>query len=328
MRKAKTWVPPSIPLRDDLPAWKIICQDIHDNLIESGLVQTETEGQLDIDAVTVLPPDGEFAGFREYWFVDPLHETTPIRIRLDFGCGVEGLYANQASLMRGRTPRIKCSVDCGGLTAGAEYPQEIDASVSPNVTSQLTSPGVSYYSADTEQGFYCFFYGVGSRNKPFAHSNATGGYYGSSLNIIIQRFTDENNTPIDGGFCTWHTGFDYFHNLVWTSGIVPTAKMFTVTPAGVTMSVQSAISPFFSDGTTFSGASHFYPVFMKTPNGIRQMPNVVTYRTQDVAAGTTFKLRLAGPTEKTFVAIGNETSMGICQLSGQNRSIAFMFEND
>lgn len=324
MRKAKTWIPPTIPLRNDLPAWQILCHDIHDNLIESGLVQTETEGQLDFDAVTELPPDGEFAGFREYWFVDSLHETTPIRIRLDFGCGVEGLYTSTSNYIRGRTPRIKCSVDCGGLTAGTEYPQEIDGT--PNVTSQLTSPGVSYYSADTEQGFYCFFYGVGSRNKPFA--NGTGAYYGSSLNIIIQRFTDENNDPIGGGFCTWHAGLDYIYNMAWTSGILPTAKMFTVTPAGVSSSSQSAISPFFSEGTTFAGASHFYPVFMKTPNGIRQMPNVVTYRTQDVAAGTTFKLQLAGPTEKTFIAIGNETSMGVCQLSGQNRSIAFMFEND
>lgn len=329
MRKAKTWIPPSIPLRDNLDAWKIICNDIHFNLIEAGLMQTDTPDQLDINAVDDLPIDGTFAGFREYAFTDTLQEVTPIIIRLEFGAGVEGLTISSNNTMRTRTLRIKCDVSCGGPAASSAYPQMSKPNNPTNTTfvlTQLTTPGISYYSSDLDQGFFAFFYGVGSRNKP--HAGNSGTYYGSSLVILIQRFIDKDNSPIEGGCISWAS--DLFSNTGasdWAN-LLQVSKMYTITPAGVTESVESALSPFSLEGTVIAGASHFYPVFMRTPTGVFQMPNVVTYRMSDVATGTTFKLKSPGPTEKTFVAIGNETSMSVCPHSRARRGIAIQFEND
>lgn len=46
MAYCKKWIPPTIPLRDNLAAWKTLFTDLHDNMIAAGLVKTDTVGQL------------------------------------------------------------------------------------------------------------------------------------------------------------------------------------------------------------------------------------------------------------------------------------------
>src|SRR5690554_3620893 len=97
MGYCRKWIPPTIPLRDNLNAWKILFQDVHDSLILAGLVQTDTPGQLVIQDVEVLPADGTFAGFIEYAFDDDLQAEAPVVIRLEYGCGAEGLATGSAN---------------------------------------------------------------------------------------------------------------------------------------------------------------------------------------------------------------------------------------
>ena len=153
MGYTKKWAPPTIPLRDNLTAWKTLFNDVHDNLIAAGLVQTSTSGQLDINGVTTLPADGSFAGFIEYAFDDALQSEAPIIIKLEFGCGQEGLYYYEG-YCRSRTPRIGVTILFKGVTSATyKCPQSYSYSSVGTSNSQLTDAGSSYICHG--KGFTC-----------------------------------------------------------------------------------------------------------------------------------------------------------------------------
>lgn len=144
MGYTKKWIPPTIPLRDDLPAWKTLFQDLHDNLLLAGLKQTDTPGQLVIGDVSVLPADGTFAGFIEYAFDDALQATAPIVIKLEYGCGVEGAWSGGNNLFyRSRTPRIRATVSINAHNSTeSESPQSVN--FGSGILTQLIETGTSY----------------------------------------------------------------------------------------------------------------------------------------------------------------------------------------
>ena len=326
MNKIKTWIPPSLPLRNDLAAWKSICQDVHDNLIDAGCVQTSDTGQMDISAVATLPADGSYAGYRIYEINDALSATHPIYIKLRFGCGTEGLYSWASAYVRPRTIRIEETFSTatdgagsltGNVSSASGYPQTLVAG--GNVTSTPTNKGISYYCKNDDTGFLGFFYGIGSRNKPCSQY---GSYYGSTLGILIQR--DGSN-----GFALHTNGLTYnAPNNFWANNNLPPA-LGQYVPFSGSVSTQSTLLALRTNGnasTLVGSDTILQPVFYASAAGLKQWPSLVTYRHSDIAAGTEFTLEAVTGSPKKFIALGNETSLSVDPIVGQSAAFAMLFD--
>lgn len=323
MGYTKKWTPPTIPLRNDLPAWKTLFSDLHKSLLDAGLVQTATPGQLVINEVTVLPADTAFAGFIEYAFNDAMQATAPVVFKLEFGCGIEGLSGANTTYGRGRTPRIRCTVFYNGIAVDSfQCPQEV-SNTSCSVSSQLTSAGASFITCAPESGFFGFCYGAGSRNKPFAYG--TGEYYGATLSLILQRQLDRLGAPTANGLAIYRPSLTIgTFNSVWTSGLVERSKS-AFTNAGVI--VRDDMAPRIGrEGLSATAES----VLMEPINypGIpaQPFPFLVSYRATDIAAGSEFSFTpVVGPA-RNFVALGNETCFSPDNVDGHRAGVAMLFE--
>lgn len=86
-------------------AFRTWAQAIEAQLLAGGLLQTTDTGQVDLTAVA-KPSASVFAGFRMYRFADALQATSPVFIRVDYGCAT---VAN--------TPALRITV--GTTTDGA-----------------------------------------------------------------------------------------------------------------------------------------------------------------------------------------------------------------
>lgn len=324
MGYVRKWVPPSIPLRNNLPAWKLICQDIHDALLLAGLTQTATAGQLDIAGVADLPADGSYAGFREYAFSDALQATAPVILKLEFGCGTENL-SSYSYYARSRTIRVRGTVTFKGVASWAfVWPQEIN--VTPgNVTTQLTNLGTSYLSYDLAKGFLGFVYGAGSRNKP--HASTEGSYYGATLTIFLQRDTDANGAPNANGLAIYSPSLpNYPASILWTNGVLPAAFCQYLTGSG-------ASAPYTTMATRIGGAEapvipgqvNVQEMFYAAPE-LKPFPWMVTYTHNGLPEGTEFDLEVFPGTTHKFIGLGNETNIGTDAIIGQRGAIAMLFE--
>lgn len=328
MAYCKKWIPPTIPLRDDLPAWKTLFADLHDNMIAAGLVQTDTVGQLDFDDVTVLPADGTFAGFREYAFNDTLQATAPVLIKIEFGCGVEGLYTYTS---RARTPRVRTVISFSGQESIAfQCPQGMDGY--GDITSQLISEGVSYISHQPSKGFFGFVYGAGSRNKPLA--NGYGGYYGATFSCFIQRTTDGHGSPTPDGLMVYAPnlpGQDI--GALWTSGNLSGAYSQYIDGVGaVDASQMTAMRLGGNANSVHDGEILVQQVFCMSKKDRIAFPWVVSYAAEhnahSIPEGAEFMLEVYPGTESRFVAVGNETSISTGYPDYQRAGIAMLFEGD
>lgn len=330
MSYTRKWIPPTIPLRNDLDAWKTLFQDVHDSLILAGLVQTDTPGQLVIQDVESLPADGTFAGFIEYAFDDELQAEAPVVIRLEYGCGTEGLYTSNAwqNYVRSRTPRIRSQVSLSGVTGSSfGHPQTFNYSHSATNTSQLTHFGTSYIHYDKEKGFLGIVYGAGSRNKPWA--NNAGSYYGSSLSLFVQRDLTSSGIPTSEGvavICPDLQG-DGTANL-WTSGILPRSLSQFITADGASQPLANmALRVGGTNFGIFNGKINIQQAYYTHPTeGFKPFPFIVTYVNENVIEGTEFELEVFPGTSTTFVALGNETSLSADSISGQRIAFAMKFE--
>lgn len=344
MGYTKTWIPPTVPFRDDLNAWKITFNDIHDNLIEAGLVQTADSGQLDIDSVEELPPDGEFAGYRVYRFNDNHQATCPIFIRLDFGCGIEGLSSGVGASSRAhrRTRCLRCRVTVSSGSDGSgnlndvtpliqsEYPQGYRNDDSTNVT-QLTTPGFSVVTANQERGFFGFVYGIGSRNNP-PTDQISGSYSGCTLAILIQRDIKDNIVQ--------DTGFSVYMAYSYASGIGglntpasgPDLKMmYWRLDKGASASMQTnsaAARPMGLLASPVSGMMQVHSIgVLNGDHTLGYCPSLFSYRTGDMTTGNTFQVTpfVNGPSS-TFVALGPGTLFRTDDNSLETTSIAMLYE--
>ena len=326
MNKIKTWIPPSLPLMNDLAVWKSICQDVHDNLIDAGCVQTSDTGQLDISAVATLPADGSYAGYRIYEINDALSATHPIYIKLNFGCGSEGLYSDSSWYVRSRTIRIEETFSTatngagsltGNVSSASGYPQTLVSG--GDSTDTPTNKGISYYCKNDDAGFLGFFYGIGSRNKP---NRGVGSYYGATLGILIQR--DGSN-----GFALHTNGLtnESGDNFLATNRLPPALGQYV--PFSGSVSAQSTLLALRANGnasTLVGSDTILQPVFYASAAGLKQWPSLVTYRHSDIAAGTEFTLEAVTGSPKKFIALGNETSLGVDPIVGQSAAFAMLFD--
>ena len=324
MGYVRKWVPPTIPLRDDLPAWKLICQDIHDALLLAGLTQTATAGQLDIAGVATLPADNSYAGFREYAFSDALQATAPVILKLEFGCGTEGL-SSYSYYDRSRTIRVRGTVTFKGVASRAfAWPQELN--VNPgNITSQLTNLGTSYLSYDSAKGFLGFVYGAGSRNKP--HASTESSYYGASLTIFLQRDTDPNGAPNANGLAIYSPSLTANSTLdLWANGVIPAAYCQYLTGSRASASYTTmAIRVGGAEAPVIPGQVNVQEMFYAAPE-LKPFPWMVTYTQNGLPEGTEFDLEVFPGTTHKFIGLGNETNIGTDSIIGQRGAIAMLFE--
>ena len=325
MGYTRKWVPPTIPLRDNLPAWKLICQDIHDALLLAGLTQTATAGQLDIAGVAALPADGSYAGFREYAFSDALQATAPVILKLEFGCGTEGLAAGYYYYNRSRTIRVRGTVTFKGVASQAfVWPQEFN-DISASITTQLTNLGTSYLSYDPAKGFLGFVYGAGSRNKP--QSQTDGGYHGATLTVFLQRDTDPNGAPNANGLAIYSPSLPVRdgENL-WTDGILPAAFCQYLTESGASASYTTMATRIGGvQAPVIPGQLNVQEMFYAAPE-LKPFPWMVTYTQNGLPEGAEFDIEVFPGTTHKFIGLGNETNIGTDQIIGQRGAIAMLFE--
>ncbi|MFG5779865.1 hypothetical protein ACFIQF_22625 [Comamonas sp. J-3] len=323
MGYTKKWTPPTIPLRDNLPAWKALFTDLHQSLLDSGLVQTATAGQLVINNVAALPADTTFAGFIEYAFSDAMQATAPVIIKLEYGCGIEGMSGANTSYGRSRTPRIRCTISYKGSVVDTfQCPQEL-GNTGGGSNAQLISPGASFIVNAPESGFFAICYGAGSRNKPF--SAGSGEYYGATLSLVLQRQLDNLGAPTADGLAIYRPSLTIgTYNSVWTTGLVERSKSVFAN-AGVV--IRDDMAPRIGREGLSATAER---VLMEPINypGIpaQPFPFLVSYRATDIAAGSEFSFTpVVGPA-RNFVALGNETCFSPDNVDGHRAGVAMLFE--
>lgn len=333
MGYTRKWVPPTIPFRDDLAAWKTIFQDVHDNLVMiPQIVQTADTGQLDISAVAALPDDGSYAGYRIYRFADALQATMPIFIKLEFGCGMEGYWAG--SQTRSRTLNIRVSIGKGTNGAGVisslidpityTCPQPMTGQ-NPTVSTQLTAPGESYACFNEAAGFFGFFYGVGSRNVPFSGSG--GQYIGCTLGIMIQRTTDDNGVATGEGASILH------QQNIATNVADPRSEATFVNHLlyirsasnDVMRSRRAAYRNFANLATPIDGVPQLHPVFTCTPR-IRQLTGVLSYRSTDIGRGIEFQAEIIPGQVRNYIALSSDNFLYPDPTTLATSAFAMLFE--
>lgn len=327
MAYAKKWVPPTMPLRDDLPAWKTLFTDLHDNLIAAGLVQTATAGQLDFDDVVALPASGSFAGFREYAFDDALQAEAPVVIELKFGVGDEAMASNSAT-RRGNTPRIQCSIffNGGGAVASFSCPQGYGSNGA--VTTQPTSAGFSVISHAPELGFLGVVYGAGSRNRP---ATTSAQYYiGATFTLFVQRSLSDLGEPTADGLLVYHPDIG---NTSWTgdpwAGVLPRSKSVYSAGFGVAVSSDAMGARICTRGDFASSVDKVMlePIWAPASPPIA-FPFIYSYYYTHISELVEFEFQpIVGPA-RNFIALGRETCMSIDSVDGQRAGIAMLFEND
>lgn len=330
MAYCKKWIPPTIPLRDNLPAWKTLFTDLHDNIIAAGLVQTDTVGQLDFDGVTVLPADNTYAGFREYAFNDALQETAPVLLRLEFGCGIEGLH--NANSCRPRTPRIRAKVLFSGQESSLfTFPQGFGTA--GTVSSQLQSEGVSQISHNPSKGFFGLVYGAGSRNKPFAHTS--GSYYGATFSLFVQRTVDNSGLITDEGIMIYGPrliGQSSTSNSWTSSNLAPGLSQYIGNSGAAGGRTDLAMRLGGNANAVVDGNIAVQQIFCMSDKKPLVFPWIVTYASElnapSIPEGTEFMLEVYPGTESRFIAVGNETSISTGYPSYQRAGIAMLFEGD
>jgi hypothetical protein len=327
MGYTKKWTPPTIPLRDDLAAWKTLFNDVHANLIAAGLVQTATAGQLVIDDVSALPADDTFAGFIEYAFDDALQSEAPVIIKLEYGCGFEGfgIYNGNYS-WRTRTPHIRVTVFFKGQHVGVYRCPQASGLPNGGTTTQLTDTGSSFISHDKAKGWLGLCYGAASRNKPFA--SWTGNYYGATLTLFIQRqLSNENGMPTHNGLAVYYpnitTGATYSE--IWNGGVLSLSGSAYCN--GATSVNRTDMSPRIGRDGFAGGVDSVLlePIYFPT-NPPTPFPYLYSYRNTAILAGTEFEFNSVVGAPLNFIAIGNETSMSIDSVDGQRAGIAMLFE--
>ena len=327
MGYTKKWIPPTIPLRDDLTAWKALFKDVHDNLIAAGLVQTATAGQLDISAVAALPADGSYAGFIEYGFDDSLQATAPVVIKLEYGCDIEGLI-NGGNGHDGRTPRIRVTISFAGGSVVFGCPQTVSGYASSASTSAPTKYGTAYLCHNKDVGFLGYVYGTGTRGTYDTRSYPYGRYLGATLAMFVARSSMADGTPTGNGLMVYYPGLDAGQGdyYLWTNGILNNAYSSYINSTGaVSTSRDLAIRIDRNNNSIVGGEIQTQQVFSRTPQ-LTPWPWIVSYNYADIVEGVEFDLQVFTGPKTHFITVGRETSISVDPLVGQRASIAMLWE--
>lgn len=309
----------------------MICNDIRNNIELAGLVQTDDPGQLNIDSVTTLPADRTFAGYHVFRFNDLLQSSSPIFIKLEYGCDREGL-GSHGSYGRGRTLRIKVQVSTtkdweDSETVEFQCPQTYTYS-SNSISTQLTQEGWSAICYNEDRGFFGIAYGVGSRNKPFAHSY--GNYYGSTLCFFVQRTHNAYGVPDDEGFLVHYPDLGSGMNTsnLWESGNITTSKTCYISSSKGKFDGTSQFSNRLDNDTYpyLKGRPSFMPLFTLADDRFVSMSTIAQGFEYAPGEQVEFTMETIPGRPENFIALGNQTSLAPSPNLRQRSAIAMLFE--
>lgn len=336
---------------NDLARWKALMQEIHDCLIDAGFLQTDDTGQIEsFDSITELPPDNVISGYYRIYEVDDQLADQGFRIvfRLDFGCGFEGI---RSSRVVRRTPRIFVTIGKGSDGAGSIKSHDDTTDISPNVSygcpqsfsntdsnfaTDANSSSSKYVCYNKERGFYGVVFACNGRGEATG-TNWTTSYNGNSLLLMIQRTLDSSGKPSPKGFTV------YSHNLGaavsgsnsaslrWPGAgfvVLDTQKTRTYSLTYDSHSSLMSLNVNLKQGMqvvdSMSGNIQVSPCYIYSKD-LTYNPNLVTYRSFDLAEGTQFKVETAPGVFTNFIALGPGTSM-FPDSDGQSSSYAMLFE--
>ena len=337
MGYTRKWIPPTLPLRDNLAAWKTLFFDLHQNLLDAGLKSTDTAGQLDAGSalspfpgVTTLPADGGFAGFVEYAFDDALQGTAPVVIKIEYGCGIEGLYSGGGGCCRPRTPRVRATVKFAGAT-GLPFGCPQGYSGSGGLTTNGAAIGWSAITYSKDLGFFGVAYGSGSRCRDI--TNVEGLYIGATFSLFVQRAAGSDGAPTIEGVATYFNGLDGYQNMayLWGNGILNPSYSQYISSAGPQPACRNLARRIGdNDNSIIGGEIQTQQVFYSDPK-LKPFPWLVSYATgvaeaPDIPEGNEFSIEVFPGTESNFIALGNKTSMSLDSVLGQRAGLAMLFE--
>lgn len=327
----KIWTPPGPIVRDNLDSWKSLFLDFHQNLLLAGLQQTSTPGQLDIESVAVLPTDGSYAGFIEYAFMDALQSVAPIVLKIEYGCGIEGLDIVNSSMYRSsRQPRIRCTVLFNGVTSDSFACPQSHNSGSPALTNSNTKSGISYVCNSPERGFFGIVYGAGSRGT---WSGGYKPYSAATFSLFVQRSLDSNGSPNGDSVALYYNGFNTSQSsgvavgLWFNSKLLASISEYLPSHAnsisrslarriGAPLDVKSADAELLLE-----------PIYYSSP-GLKQFPYLYSYHYQSLAEGGQFPLEIYPGVELNFIALGRETCMVPDDFDAQNAGLVMLFDEN
>lgn len=258
-------------------------EELHDELVAAGLVQTADTGQIDWGTVTRASINSD-AGYEIWRFDDTLQATAPIFIKLMYGTG------SNAS-----APRLRLQVGtgtdgAGTLTGVVSSIHSADSSTTNN--SDTTAP--SYLCV--AEGFF------GLCHKPEINNQI---WYQSIF--TVERTTDtDGEWTADGAFIQCHprNGSSMSVQYLQFSGGSPQAfSRFTgANDCGLSLIPQAADTSNLGDGDLQA-----YLCWMATPAVVPSLGTCVVYK-GEIALGANFMTTLRGSTPRTYLGLGSATN--------------------
>lgn len=330
MGYTKRWVPPSVAIPNNLTAWKLICQDIHDQLLNCGLYSSADSGQLDISTVASLPLRTTFAGYKIYVMDDGV--TTPVYIKLEFGVNETGLGSNPGSgyYVVNNTLRIKVTIgltsDGAGTITGNvvtyQCPQEYTPpTVGSSSGGTPTNNGKSFACYNEDRGFFGFAYQIGGRDEQL-NSDGYGRYSGSTLVIFIQRDLDNDGIAILAPYIASATNFRSGKYDNW--GINEISRSYYLSTSGLSQ-------PSYQWARSTMNAPISMSTFMDFPyvhnnSGMIEIDCLGVAKFLAATAGDQVTVNVGPGVTQNMIALGHETSITIGPAPYNQHCLFMLFE--
>lgn len=329
----KIWQPSTIPLQNDLSAWKGVFNDLHANLISAGLVQTATAGQLVINDVASLPARDTYAGFIEYSLNDALQAEAPVVLKLEFGCGEEGLDYNVSTSRRiTAAPRIRSTVFFKGSPSNTFGCPQIYSTTLDGESYQNTLYGTSYICNNAARGFFGVVYGAGSRGS-WGGSPPNPAYRAATFSVFLQRSLSAEGAPTGDGLAIYLNGLDVAAGVsvtggTWTGANLPAA--YSQYLPGHSNSISRGYAVRINAPASVKSANGellFEPIYYSAP-ALKQFPYIYSYNYEALADGSQLALDVGPGQLLNFIALGRETSMSIDGYDAQRAGLIMLFDED
>lgn len=329
MAYIKKWDPPMAMVFNNLAAWKAICLDIHQNILDAGLVQTSTPGQLDISAVGAIPTTNTYAGFIEYAFGsgDPLQSTLPVVMKMEYGLGTAGISNATSARASGKLIRLRPTFIVGTVEYLVQaMPQSYHGTYEEENTQNI---GKSFLFYDEVGGRFSLFYSVGGVVAG-ANSTTVGTYRGAISNITFER-TRTSNAPDGRGIIVLTNGLTTLNTTSnWQAGAM---YGLNTTILSYFLSPTEQIGPYRDYGIRpgltnvhYIGTDvQVHNIYAATPY-IEPFTCIKSYVHTQIPFESEFDVAVGPADTRNFVALGNETGLFVDRLSGNTVSLAMEFE--
>lgn len=174
----------AIGSHNNLVGWRSWMQELHAKLILSGLVQTADSGQLDVDQVTALKPEGQIYGVRLYRFNDSVSQDYPVIIKFEFYSAAKG-GSDLAYSTCGIAVSVGSATDGSGNFIGADTGKRNFLSLPYGGVVKTPIPVTASYAIHSE-GRFAIVAGVGHAK----HSSYPGSDGFPALYLDVCRAYD------------------------------------------------------------------------------------------------------------------------------------------